>query len=99
MVLSTGAAHTLAVNDNGNGNVAVWLMNGLQVQQAGVLGQVPVSWSVVATGDFEGNVSYGLGIQTAPNSDQVLRIRSGELKRHDNAGGFFYVVHFDVQSG
>jgi hypothetical protein len=49
-------------------------------------------------GDFEGNVSYGLGIQTASNSDQVLRIRSGELKRPDNAGGFFYVVHFDVQS-
>jgi hypothetical protein len=49
-------------------------------------------------GDFEGHVSYGLGIQTAPNSDQVLRIRSGELKRPDNAGGFFYVVHFDIQS-
>lgn len=47
-------------------------------------------------GDYEGNVSYGLGIQTAPNSDQVLRIRSGELKRPDNAGGLFYVVHFDV---
>jgi hypothetical protein len=45
-------------------------------------------------GDFEGHVSYGLGIQTAPNSDQVLRIRSGELKRPDGT----YVVHFDVQT-
>jgi hypothetical protein len=50
-------------------------------------------------GDFEGHVSYGLGIQVAPASDQVLKIRAGELKRPDGAGGFFYVVHFDVQTG
>jgi len=50
-------------------------------------------------GDFEGYVSYGLGIQVAPGSDQVLKIRAGELKRPDGAGSFFYVVHFDVQTG
>jgi hypothetical protein len=50
-------------------------------------------------GDFEGHVTYGLGIQVAPNSDQVLKIRAGELKKPDGAGGFFYVVHFDVQTG
>jgi hypothetical protein len=50
-------------------------------------------------GDFEGHVTYGLGIQSAPNSDQVLPIRAGELKKPDGAGGFFYVVHFDVQAG
>jgi hypothetical protein len=50
-------------------------------------------------GDFEGYVTYGLGIQVAPGSDQVLKIRTGELKKPDGAGGFFYVVHFDVQNG
>jgi hypothetical protein len=50
-------------------------------------------------GDFEGHVTYGLGIQVAPGSDQALPIRAGELKRPDGAGGFFYVVHFDVQAG
>lgn len=50
-------------------------------------------------GDYEGYVSYGLGIQVAPGSDQVLKIRAGELKRPDGAGSFFYVVHFDVQTG
>jgi hypothetical protein len=50
-------------------------------------------------GDFEGYVSYGLGIQVAPNSDQVLRIRAGELKKPDGSGGFYYVVHVDVQTG
>jgi hypothetical protein len=50
-------------------------------------------------GDFEGHVTYGLGIQAAPNSDQVLKIRSGELKKPDGSGGFFYVVHFDVETG
>jgi hypothetical protein len=50
-------------------------------------------------GDFEARVSYGLGIQVAPNSGQALPIRSGELKRPDGASSFFYVVHFDVQAG
>ncbi len=50
-------------------------------------------------GDFEGHVTYGLGIQVAPNSDQILRIRAGELKKPDGAGGFYYVVHFDVENG
>ena len=55
--------------------------------------------SYAPAGDFEGYVSYGLGIQVAPGSDQVLKIRAGELKRPDGSGGFFYVVHFDVQTG
>ena len=55
--------------------------------------------SYAFAGDYEGYVSYGLGIQVAPGSDQVLKIRAGELKRPDGAGGFFYVIHFDVQTG
>jgi hypothetical protein len=50
-------------------------------------------------GDFEGYVTFGLGIQVAPGSDQALPIRAGELKKPDGSGGFFYVVHFDVQTG
>ena len=55
--------------------------------------------SYAFAGDYEGYVTYGLGIQVAPGSDQVLKIRAGELKRPDGSGGFFYVVHFDVQTG
>jgi hypothetical protein len=54
--------------------------------------------SYAPAGDFEGHVSFGLGIQTAPNSDQVLRIRAGELRKTDGSGGYLYVVHFDVES-
>ena len=50
-------------------------------------------------GDFEGHVSYGLGVQAAPNSDQVLALRTGELKKPDGTGGFYYVVHLDVRNG
>lgn len=46
-------------------------------------------------GDFEGYVSYGLGIQVAPGSDQVLPIRVGELRRPDG----FHVVAVDVRHG
>jgi hypothetical protein len=50
-------------------------------------------------GDFEGYVTYGLGIQVAPNSDQVLPIRVGELRKPDGRGGWFYVVAVDVRAG
>ncbi|WP_203708208.1 AMIN-like domain-containing (lipo)protein [Asanoa iriomotensis] len=44
-------------------------------------------------GDFEGHVTYGLGIQVKPNSDQALPIRVGELVRADGT----YVVAVDVR--
>jgi len=50
-------------------------------------------------GDFEGYVTYGLGIQVAPNSDQVSAIRVGELRKPDGSGGFYYAVHVDAQNG
>lgn len=50
-------------------------------------------------GDFEGHLTFGLGVQVAPGSDQVLPLRTGELKKPDGSGGFFYVVHLDVQNG
>ena len=50
-------------------------------------------------GDYEGYVTYGLGIQVAPDSDQVLQIRAGEVTQPDAAGGFDYVVHVDIQTG
>jgi len=50
-------------------------------------------------GDYEGYVTFGLGIQVAPDSDQVLHIRAGEHTQPDGAGGVYYVVHVDVQNG
>jgi hypothetical protein len=50
-----------------------------------------------SAGDFEGHLTFALGIQVAPGSDQVLPIRTGELKKDDGSGGTFYVVHVDVQ--
>jgi hypothetical protein len=47
-------------------------------------------------GDYEGYVSYGLGLQAAPNSDQVLRIRTGELVR-GRGPAREYVIHVDVE--
>jgi hypothetical protein len=52
-----------------------------------------------SAGDFEGHVTYGLGIQVAPNSDQVLPVRAGELTRSDGSNGLYYVVYVDLQTG
>ncbi|MFC6020947.1 hypothetical protein ACFP2T_32845 [Plantactinospora solaniradicis] len=46
-------------------------------------------------GDFEGYVSYGLGIQVAPESDQALPVRALELTRTDGR----YVIAVDVRRG
>ena len=50
-------------------------------------------------GDFEGHLTYGLGLQVAPNSDQVLHVRAGELTKPAEAGGTYYVVYADIETG
>jgi hypothetical protein len=37
------------------GNIAVWLLNGLQIANSGTLGQGPSDWLVAETGDFDGD--------------------------------------------
>ncbi|MDG4765676.1 hypothetical protein O7632_16450 [Solwaraspora sp. WMMD406] len=55
-----------------------------------------LGWSTLRgygfAGDFEGQVTYGLGIQVAGDGDQVLPIRVGELTRDG-----FHIVAIDVQ--
>jgi hypothetical protein len=55
--------------------------------------------SYAPAGDFEGYVTYGLGIKVASGSDQTLPIRVGELSKSDGSGGTLYVVAFDVKNG
>ncbi|GAA1788312.1 hypothetical protein GCM10009682_08070 [Luedemannella flava] len=70
--------------------------NSLKVKPANHIGFKNLK-SYAFGGDFEGYITYGLGIQSTPNSDHVLKIRVGELtKKPDGKGGFFYVVAFDV---
>jgi hypothetical protein len=35
-----------------SGNASIWLMNGATVATAGALGNVPTSWMVAQTGDY-----------------------------------------------
>ncbi|MBF9131649.1 hypothetical protein I0C86_22160 [Plantactinospora sp. S1510] len=46
-------------------------------------------------GDFEGYVTYGLGLQVAPGSDQALPVRALELTRTDGT----FVIAVDVRRG
>jgi hypothetical protein len=46
-------------------------------------------------GDFEGYLTFGLGLRVAANSDQVLPVRIGELVRADGS----HVVAVDVRRG
>ena len=38
-----------------SGDVAIWLMNGTQVSSAAGLGQVATTWTIIGTGDYNGN--------------------------------------------
>src|SRR5260221_13959114 len=52
----------IAWRDTSDGNVAIWLMNGTTVlnpNTAGV-GNVPTTWSIVGTGDFNGDGNWDL---------------------------------------
>jgi hypothetical protein len=37
---------------NSNGDIAIWLMNGLQTLSAVDIGNVPLVWTIVETGDY-----------------------------------------------
>lgn len=55
--------------------------------------------SVGFAGDYEGYVTFGLGLQVAVDSDQVLSIRAGESQTRDAAGQENYLIHVDVMTG
>jgi hypothetical protein len=40
---------------NTSGSTSIWLMNGATVATAGALGNVPTTWSVAQTGDYNGD--------------------------------------------
>jgi hypothetical protein len=56
----------------------------------------PVVQGVVKYDDFEGYLAYGIGIQTAANSDQVRLVRCGHLQYTDSRPAP-YVVFVDIQ--
>ena len=56
----------------------------------------PVLQGLVKVDEFEGYLNYGLGLQLAPQSDQVRLVRCGHLQYVDNRSAP-YVVFVDVQ--
>ena len=50
--------------------------------------------SYAPAGDFEGHVSFGVGVRVPAGSDKTPPIRVGELARSDGS----YVVYLDVRS-
>ena len=49
-----GNASSVLFRD-GSGNIGVWLMNGSSISQATVLGDVPLTWSIVGQRDINGD--------------------------------------------
>ncbi len=64
--------------NNSNGNVAIWLMNGTMVTNSSTatFGNMPLTWSVVGTGDFNGD----------GKSDILWRDTSGNLAIWEMSG-------------
>jgi hypothetical protein len=88
--LRAGFVNAQAHDDAGESTIAV--------EPDGLIGMQNLK-SVRSADDFEGHLTYGLGLQVAPNSDQVLLVRAGELTKPDDAGGTNYVVYLDIETG
>ena len=58
------------------GSLAIWLMNGLGVLQKGSLGTVATNWSVVGTGDFNGDGKSDI-LWTDTSGDVALWFMNG----------------------
>jgi len=56
--------------------VAIWLMNGIQVLAAPDIGNVPTSWTIAETGDFNGDGYSGILWRNA-NSDVAIWLMNG----------------------
>lgn len=88
--LSIGFVNAQAHDDAGDSTITVAPANSIGFQNVKSYG---------SAGDFESHVTYGLGLQVAPDSDQVLHVRAGELTKPDGAGGTYYVVYVDIETG
>ena len=86
-VLRVGFTDAQAHNDAGGSSIVA--------APAAAIG-LPNLKSYASAGDFEGHVTYGLGIQVTGGSSLPLRV--GELKKHDGTGGFAYVIFVDVRT-
>lgn len=104
----TGEGTGEAISLDGNAFLRVGFVNAQAHDDAGAstISTAPAATigfhnlkSYGSAGDFEGHLTYGLGLQVAPDSDQVLLVRAGELERPDGAGGTYYVVYVDVETG
>jgi hypothetical protein len=88
--LRLGFVNAQAHDDAGESTIAVAPANSIGFQNLKSYG---------SAGDFEGHLTYGLGLQVAPNSDQVLQVRTGELTKPDQPGGTYHVVYVDIATG
>jgi hypothetical protein len=79
-----GSAHDFSGDNDSDivwhdssGNVAIWLLNGSQVQQSGGLGVVPTNWSIVGQRDFNGDTNYDLLWHDATTETVAIWLMNG----------------------
>jgi hypothetical protein len=59
-----------------DGDVAIWLMNRLQILSSEDLGNVPLSWSIAVTGDFNGDGKSDIAWRNT-NGDVAIWLMNG----------------------
>ena len=63
-----------------NGNIAVWLMNGVQILSQGGIGSAPLTWAIVGQRDFDGDGKSDLLWRDTSGKNAIWFMSGTEVK-------------------
>ncbi|HMK91355.1 MAG TPA: VCBS repeat-containing protein [Methylocystis sp.] len=73
-----------SVNDSGE--VMIWFMNGCQIQSAPLIGEISANWSIVGTGDFNGDGYSDILMLNTSGDVQIWEMQGATINKTLSVG-------------
>lgn len=84
---STDNKADLLLRNHSNGNVSVWLLNGLTLSDSGVLGSCPTYFDIYGVGDFNGDGDSDIIFRDLTNGRIAIWLVSGKTTTSSGIAG------------
>lgn len=68
------------------GDVAIWFMNGITVDSVASFGQVPTSWQIAGTGDYDGDGKFDILWRDTSGNTAIWLMNGGQVKAAGSLG-------------